>query len=222
MQLAWSGYLVAYEIMALLCHWSRFVFLYTSTIYLLHELAYTYVTEENTLWLAGYQLIFFVISVRSLIGCFGSELCAILQSIRELQYSSLCTTSQGEAFAFYRERKLSSCNNSDLSGEQDPIRLYFTQCGQQNTATVFWPTVVSLMIIYNTVHLTLSPLPETSPLFFGAPAFVIYLITYKIISIFVHEFCCHVVITALLIFRSLFLIFYHGIYFSLYYFFMGQ
>lgn len=197
--------------MTSLHYWAQSSFVLTVTVCLLYDLTQSNVTHDTSVWLAGYKVFFLVMSVRSLARYGLLELSAILGSTRQLQYSSLCTTSKGEVFAAYREKRLSESQKPDTFNSN--CQTYeqhhawtgpdLIQCGQRDTAPVYWSSFVTLLIIYNTAHLALSPLPDTSALFFGAPAFVIYSMIVKTINIFLHATWFYLMIMTILVVTSL-------------------
>lgn len=157
---------------------TRLYFLFISIVYLSYDLARGDLTPRNSIWLAGYKVIFLIAAVKSVTSYVCLELNTLLERTRQLQCSALSTTSKGEVLALYREERLSDSDSAEARyskqafghGEQIP----FNPHDQYNPAPVFWCSLMSFLVLYNTAHLALVPFSYTSPLFFGTPAYVLY------------------------------------------------
>lgn len=128
--------------------------------------------QRNSIWLAGYKVIFLVAAVKSLVSYVRLRLNILLDGTRRLQCSALSTTSKGEVLALYREERRAVPENSRALGRAE--RPPFDPRERHRPASVFWCSLVAFSILYNTAHLALVPLSDTSPLFFGTPAYVLY------------------------------------------------
>ena len=157
----------------------RLYLLFISILALSYDLALGTVTPGNAMWFAGYKVIFLVAAVKSITSYVCMKLNGLLEMARQLQYSALSTTSKGEVFALYREERTCASDNTT------PVRYTKAACGYKqrilfnphdryDPPPVFWCTFTTFVILYNTAHLALVPLSCTSPLFFGAPACVLY------------------------------------------------
>lgn len=162
------------------CQGKRFYFLLFSMVCLAYDLELQGLLEGNIVWLSGYKVIFFVAAVRSLTSYLCLDLNTLLERTRQLQYSTLATTCKGEVLALYREAK--HCPTaSNGAKEHHSMRAFghgeqtqFTPHDKQRAAPVFWCSLMTVMVLYNTAHLALVPLSYTSPLLFGTPAFALY------------------------------------------------
>lgn len=159
-------------------HGTRLYFLFISIVYLSYDLAWGDLTLRNSIWLAGYKVIFLVAAVKSVTSYVCLELNTLLERTRQLQYSALSTTSKGEVLALYREERLSASDTAEERYSKQAFghgeQILFNPHDQYNPAPVFWCSLMSFLVLYNTAHLALVPLSYTSPLFFGTPAYVLY------------------------------------------------
>lgn len=157
---------------------ARLHFLSLSIVCLCYNLALWGLIEGNFVWLSGYKVMFLLAAVKSLTSYVCLELNTLLERTRQLQCSALATTCKGEVLAMYREEKLSASNSvqerysKTAFGHDEQIQ--FTPHDQYNLAPVFWCSLMTVMVLYNTAHLALVPLSYTSPLLFGTPAYVLY------------------------------------------------
>lgn len=150
------------------------LFLSLSILYLTFALTQGDLTPGNSIWLAGYKVVFLVAAVKSATTYLSLELNTLFERTRQLQCPALSTTSKGEMFALYREESVTNPRNCTevrcsergfgLPNPYDP----------HDPAPVFWCTFTAFLILYNTAHLVLTPLEYATPLFFGTPAYVLY------------------------------------------------
>lgn len=147
-------------------------------LYLSYDLALGDLTPMDSVWLSGYKLIFLVAAVKSVTSYVCLELDTIVERTRQLQCSAVSTTSKGEALALHIEERLSQCDSTEVRyskrsfGHGDQI--LFHPHDQYNPPPVFWCSLTALLLLYNTAHLAIVPVSYTSPLYCGAPAFVLY------------------------------------------------
>ncbi|KAK2812870.1 hypothetical protein Q5P01_000947 [Channa striata] len=108
------------------------------------------------------------------------KLNALVEKARRTQLLALSTTGRSEALALHREKRLSQAP-AGLEGsryskrsfgqlEEIPFHLY----DRYTEAPVFWYVLAASALLYNTIHLALTPLAHAAPLFFGAPTYVMY------------------------------------------------
>lgn len=156
----------------------RLYLLFISILTLSYDLALGNLTSRNTIWFAGYKVIFLVAAVKSITSYLCMELNSLLEMTRQLQYSALSTTSKGEVFALYREERMSASDSAPVryskAAFESKQQILFNPHDQYNPAPVFWCTLMTFLVLYNTAHLALVPLSYISPLFFGMPAYVLY------------------------------------------------
>lgn len=149
-----------------------------SVLYLTFALTQGDLTPGNSIWLAGYKVIFLVAAVKSVTMYLNLELNVLFERTRQLQCSALSTTSKGEVFALYREESLSNPNRTEVRcGERGfgrGARMLPNPYDPHDPAPVFWCTFTAFLVLYNTAHLVLTPLEYATPLFFGTPAYVLY------------------------------------------------
>lgn len=157
---------------------ARIYFVFLSLVYLSYELACGDLAPVDSLWLAGYQVIFLFAAVKAATSYVCLELDTLLERTRLLQYAALSTTSKGQVLALHREERLSRSQGSvarySLGAFGRGEQIQFNPHYQYSPAPVFWCTLVGLLVLYNTIHLAAVPLSHTSPLFFGTPAYVCY------------------------------------------------
>ena len=129
-------------------------------------------TSSDSFWHNGYKVIFLVTGVRSVISHIDLELNTLLEKTRQLQCSALSTTTRGEVLSLYREERLydPDCGK----GTPSHVDNVLTSHDDYNQAPVFWCSMMTFLIIYNTAHLAMVPLSYTSPLLFGTPTYVLY------------------------------------------------
>ncbi|KAK2829939.1 hypothetical protein Q5P01_017870 [Channa striata] len=131
-------------------------------------------------WLIGYKVILVAASLRAAASYTRMKLNALIEKARRTQLLALSTTGRSEALALHREKRLSQVP-AGLEGsryskrsfgqlEEIPFHLY----DRYTEAPVFWCVLASSALLYNTIHLALTPVEHVAPLFFGAPTYVMY------------------------------------------------
>lgn len=148
------------------------------TLYLIYKVGHEVSQQTLDYWVIGYRLIFLVAGVRAIISHVSLELNTFLDTARELHYSVLSTSTNSEVLAHYREGRLThpdtggtSCIRlTDRYGELTSLNPY----NSESLLSVFWCTLVSILLVYNTFHLILAPLADLTPLLFGAPAYLMW------------------------------------------------
>lgn len=157
---------------------TQLYFVSFSIVYLSYDLALGDLVAINSMWLAGYKLIFLAAAVKSVTSYVCLKLDTIVERTRQLQCSAVSTTSKGEALALHREERLSQVDSPEVRYSNRAFRhggqILFHPYDQYNPPPVFWCTLVALLLLYNTAHLAIVPMSYTSPLFCGAPAYVLY------------------------------------------------
>lgn len=158
----------------------RLYFLFLSTVYLSYDLTRGDVTQtrSHAIWLSGYKVFFLLAALTSVTSYVSLELNTLLESTTRLQWSALATTSKSDVLALYREERLSDPASVDARYSKEAFghceQILFNPHDQYNPAPDFWCSFTVFSVLYNTAHLALAPLSYTSPLFFGAPAYVLY------------------------------------------------
>lgn len=146
-------------------------------------------------WLSGYKILFLGVGVKWLFEFAQARFESLLDEIRGLQYVSLLTTDntyQLAALAEERERKRRLSDRiSTLAALSPPRELERNNVsrtyGSHGTDSVFWLTFVFALLLLNTAHAIAVPMSETTPLLFGAPAYVIYWTVIRISSVYFGE-----------------------------------
>ena len=143
-------------------------------------------------WLSAYKIIFLVVGVKSISEFARIQLNSLLDEIRGLQYVTLLTTDNTyELAALAEERKRKTELSVRLSGvaalstpSEFERRDIFGTYSSHGADSVFWLTFVFALLLFNTAHAIAVPMSETSPLLFGAPAYVIYWYIIRISSLY--------------------------------------
>lgn len=146
------------------------------------DLATGELRENNSIWLCGYKVIFLVAAVKSLTSYVCLKRNTLLERTKQLQCTAVSTTSRGEVLALYREERRVRADNANdpyIQASERGKPILFNRYDRYRPAPVFWCTLTSCLLLFNTAHLALLPLEYASPLFFGAPAFFIYWLTMR-------------------------------------------
>lgn len=158
---------------------TRLYLLSISIVYLSYDLAaWGNLPPRTSIWLTGYKVIFLIAAIKSVTSYIHLELNTLLERTRQLQHSTVATTSKGEVLALYKEERLSDSDSIEARyskqafGHRNEIPL--NPYDRYNPAPVFWCCFMTVLVFYNTAHLALVPLSHTLPLFFGTPAYVFY------------------------------------------------
>lgn len=132
-------------------------------------------TPSTSFWHTGYKVIFLVAGIRSVITHIDLEMNTLLEKTRQLQCSALSTTTRAEVLSLYREERLYDPDALSY-GEGTPLHVdnALTPHDNYNRGPVFWCSMITVLLIYNTAHLAMVPLSYTSPLLFGTPMYVLY------------------------------------------------
>lgn len=153
---------------------------FLSFLYLFHALTAQELPLGGCVWLIGYKVIFTMASLRAAVSYACMELNDLIERARRTQLLALSNTGRSDALALHREKRLSEApagavherysRRSFGQLEEIPFHLY-DRC---NEAPVFWCVLTASVLLYNTIHLALTPLAHITPLFFGAPTYVMY------------------------------------------------
>lgn len=142
-------------------------------------------------WITGYKILLLIAALQPLIAYTYFKMNMTLETIRELQYATLSTTSKGDALALFREERMveSNCIQGMKTSHdrQTPVltgKVLFTPQDQYDPPSIFWCTYTSVFVLYNTLHLFMVPLSYIWPLVFGTPAFMLYLSIIRTFQIF--------------------------------------
>lgn len=132
-----------------------------SIVYLSYDLAWGDLMPRNSIWLAGYKVVFLVVDVKSVTLYVCLELKTILERTKQLQWPALSTTSKGEVLALYREERLSESDSAEARYSKRAFghrkQILSDTHDQYNPAPVFWCSFMAFLVLYNTAQLALVP-----------------------------------------------------------------
>lgn len=156
----------------------RFCAIYISSVYAVHSLASADQQSPRDPWVTGYKIFFVVAAAKSALSGAHLRLFSWSEQAEKLQYATLATTANGEELALSREDRFSKAVSSDTRRASRDChskkRADIAPCDRFDPVPVFWPSFAIALLLYNTIHLALSPMSHVAPLLFGAPAFVGY------------------------------------------------
>lgn len=168
----------------------RFYVIYISAVYAIHSLARDELQPQRDSWLTGYKILFVVAAVKSLLSYTHLRLFSLSEQAKKLQFATLATTGNGDELALSREDRFSKTVDTDTRrtarGCDYKNHVVFTPYDRSNPAPVFWSSFAIVLLVYNTIHLALTPSTHVTPLFFGTPAFVGYWGVVRLLQILLH------------------------------------
>lgn len=130
-------------------------------------------------WYYGYRVILLLAELQAVWSYCTVELQLLSQTIKHLQYAAVATTGKAEVLSLCREERAWQAHldrsTHALRGETPLIHHDVVPTG--------WSVLSLILLVYNTIHLTIGSSSDDYALLFGVPAIAAYVTVIRVIQV---------------------------------------